>query len=35
MQHRMRYAIAAGSLLALIATSIPGVGADALPAEAG
>ena len=29
--HRMRYAIAAGSLLALIATSIPGVGADALP----
>ena len=33
MQHRMRYAIAAGSLLALIATSIPGVGADAVPAK--
>jgi dipeptidyl aminopeptidase/acylaminoacyl peptidase len=27
----MRYGIAAGSLLALVATSIPGVGADALP----
>ncbi len=31
MQHGMRYGIAAGSLLALVATSIPGVGADALP----
>ena len=31
MQHGMRYGIAAGSLLALLATSIPGVGADALP----
>ena len=33
MQNRLRYAIAAGSLLALIATSIPGVGADAVPAK--
>ena len=33
MQHRMRYAIAAGSLLELIATSIPGVSADAVPAK--
>ena len=32
MQHRMRYALAAGSLLALVATTIPGVGADAVPA---
>ncbi len=32
MQNRMRYTIAAGSLLALISTSIPGVGADAVPA---
>ncbi len=31
MQHGMRYGIAAGSFLALVATSIPGVGADALP----
>ena len=33
MQIRLRYAIAAGSLLALIATSIPGIGADAVPAK--
>ena len=33
MQNGMRYGIAAGSVLALIATSIPGVGADALPAQ--
>ena len=32
MQNRMRYAIVAGSLLALISTSIPGVGADGVPA---
>jgi dipeptidyl aminopeptidase/acylaminoacyl peptidase len=30
----MRYAIVAGSLLALISTSIPGVGADVVPAPA-
>src|SRR6516162_5624818 len=33
MQIGLRYAIAAGSLLALIATSIPGIGADAVPAK--
>src|SRR5260370_37587653 len=31
MQHGTRYGIAAGSLFALAATSIPGAGADALP----
>jgi dipeptidyl aminopeptidase/acylaminoacyl peptidase len=34
MQHRTRYFLAASSLLALIATSIPGVGADATSAPA-
>ena len=31
MQNGLRYAAVAGSVLALIATSIPGVGADAVP----
>lgn len=33
MQNKLRYAAVAGSALALIATSIPGVGADAVPAK--
>ena len=33
MQNRIRYWLAAGSLLALAATSIQGVGADATPAK--
>src|SRR5450432_1540251 len=32
MQNRLRYALVAGSLLTLVATSIPGIGADAVPA---
>src|SRR3954453_20061080 len=34
MQNGLRYAAVAGSVLALIATSIPGVGADAVPSPA-
>ena len=33
MQNRLRYAIVAGSVLVLVATSIPGIGADAVPAK--